>query len=175
MEDNMAATDDRDIVENNKGLIDNLQRFKDSIAAGKHSGSEDEAFVMTKAINTLMDNPPAELEGAGKEEVYRTVVDMAARMDTRRPLESFWGTIDTVFGIPSTMFSEFPRRYIRKGLKQGVKETAEAYTGKRSYIAIRFERIFVDGVTNGFIIWYIINVIKRRPKTTLQKKLLEGK
>lgn len=126
------------------GLIEELQYFKDGIASGKHQGSEREAFVMTKAINNLMDRPPRELEGASRENIYKFVVSTAARTDTRKSSESILGTMDLGFGIPSTIFGEFPRRYQRSGLVKGAKETFEAHTGRREKLTPLGEQIVMD-------------------------------
>ncbi len=119
-----------------------LNRIHQYINSSNFKGDGEDRRAGSSAINHIVEGGLDKLNGLSEDEILSHV----SRMSVSVPPAShstMGGQIGMVAGIPSTLI-EAGIRIKDKGLKQGLKETGQAYVGSRPYELGESARLITD-------------------------------
>lgn len=120
-----------------------LIRMHEYINSAAFQGNNEDRFAGNSAINHIIEGGIDKLSGLSEEQILSHVSNTSVTVQQKPSYSTLGGQIGMVVGLPSTAI-EAGIRIKEKGLKQGLKETGQAFMGSRPYKLGESARFMTD-------------------------------
>lgn len=120
-----------------------LTRMHEYINSAAFKGNDEDRFTGNSAINHIIEGGVDKLNGLSEDQILEHVSNTSTTVQQKPAYSSLGGQLGMIVGLPSTAI-EAGIRIKEKGFKRGLKETGEAYIGKRPYKLGESARLMTD-------------------------------
>ncbi len=120
-----------------------LIRIHEYINSANFNGNDEDRFAGNSAINHIIEGGLDKLSGLSEDQILSHVSNTSVTVQQKPSYSSLGGQISMAVGVPSTLI-EAGIRIKEKGLKQGLKETGQAFIGSRPYKLGESARFMTD-------------------------------